>query len=153
MITATTATLVVAAHGNDEQVQFVRLNYGVDRCDSGLEITSREECQMAVELLSLGSLQPWVSSSSNAPPGCAVRESGDSPRWHFNTGAMGTGRPDLAPICKAHGSVPLASLQALNEDHVEPISDDTEDNEREDPHDDLEAHWSEAADIIERLRN
>ncbi|CAL1169035.1 unnamed protein product [Cladocopium goreaui] len=84
--------------------QYVKLPVGANGCPMGSEILTFDECRQAI--LSLG-LKPdpyWTSSYEGLPRHCSLRERpGEGiglERMHFNTANRGSGRDDLAPICR-----------------------------------------------------
>jgi len=73
-------------------------NYG-DVCPDGGDIETEEECRVAVGQLNFdGEIQEWIGDYDQIPQRCSFRESDGC--LHFNPGAAGKGRKDLAPLCK-----------------------------------------------------
>merc|ERR1712039_208222 len=82
---------------------YQKLDFGADACPAGLGIESEGECSAAIASLGVtGGGDPWTGSRTTMPKGCSLQKTTDS--MVFNTGAGGSGRHDLAPICKARGS-------------------------------------------------
>eukprot|EP00435_Cladocopium_sp_Y103_P047832 s619_g14.t1 len=95
------------ATSNVAKQQYVKLPVGANGCPVGSEILTFDECRQAI--LSLG-LKPdpyWTSSYEGLPRHCSLRERpGEGiglERMHFNTANRGSGRDDLAPICRKPG--------------------------------------------------
>eukprot|EP00929_Paragymnodinium_shiwhaense_P046034 TRINITY_DN23467_c0_g1_i1.p1 TRINITY_DN23467_c0_g1~~TRINITY_DN23467_c0_g1_i1.p1 ORF type:complete len:1268 (-),score=383.29 TRINITY_DN23467_c0_g1_i1:188-3991(-) len=83
---------------------YQKLGYGDNGCPAGLEIRSATECEIALESLGMAVGPKWVSVYDGLPRFCSVRESptkDSRERMHFNSANSGTGRNDLAPVCKA----------------------------------------------------
>lgn len=110
-----------------KNAQYQRLAFGAEGCPPGLEITIVQECELAIMGLGIGANPKWVASYPGLPRYCSVREkpAGDGERMHFNSADTGTGRSDLAPICKVGDAGPLAAqkdaesipeLSGLNKD-------------------------------------
>jgi len=84
--------------------RYRKLPLAQDGCPEGLEISSPEECELALEQLGIPAQPAWVSSYPELPRFCSVRENptSDSPeRMHFNRSPSGQGRQDLHPVCRA----------------------------------------------------
>merc|ERR1712232_280258 len=82
---------------------YQKLAQGQNGCPAGSEIQSVDECKMALRLLGYATDPSWVSVFDGLPRHCSLREkttSNDKERMHFNSAPSGTGRQDLAPICK-----------------------------------------------------
>merc|ERR1719428_195397 len=82
---------------------YQKLDYGEDACPEGLEIESESECSEAIAALGItnGGV-PWTGSRTTMPRGCSLQKATDS--MIFNTGEGGSGRHDLAPVCKFTGA-------------------------------------------------
>jgi len=78
---------------------YQKLDYGEDACPEGLEIKSELECSEAISALGVtnGGAQ-WIGSRTTMPKGCSLQEKTNA--MVFNTGEVGSGRHDLAPVCK-----------------------------------------------------
>merc|ERR1712157_538786 len=78
---------------------YQKLDYGEAACLEGLEINSESECSLAIAALGItDGGDPWTGSRTTMPKGCSLQEATDS--MVFNTGEGGSGRHDLAPVCK-----------------------------------------------------
>merc|ERR1719512_667256 len=78
---------------------YQKLDYGEDACPEGLEIESESECSEAIVALGItNGGTPWTGSRTTMPKGCSLQINTDS--RVFNTGEGGSGRHDLAPVCK-----------------------------------------------------
>merc|ERR1712038_1804251 len=76
------------------------LGFGEDACPEGLEIESELECRDAIAALGVtNGATPWTGSRTTMPKGCSLQE--DTDARVFNTGQGGSGRHDLAPVCKS----------------------------------------------------
>lgn len=94
---------------------YMKMDKGVRGCPPGLEITSVDECKVAVTSLGLPIDPAWVSAYPNLPRFCSVRENpaaGSLERLHFNSAAAGQGRNDLAPVCRTVPVIPELSKQS-----------------------------------------
>merc|ERR1712157_143572 len=79
---------------------YQKLDYGEDACPEGLEILSESECGEAIAALGItNGGTPWTGSRTTMPQGCSLQKDTDSKV--FNTGEGGSGRHDLAPVCKS----------------------------------------------------
>jgi len=75
------------------------LGFGEDACPEGLEIESELECRDAIAALGVtNGATPWTGSRTTMPKGCSLQK--DTDARVFNTGQGGSGRHDLAPVCK-----------------------------------------------------
>jgi len=86
--------------------EYQKLNFGADACPAGLEIESESECSEAIASLGVtegGS--PWTGSRTTMPKYCSLQKATDT--MVFNTGSGGSGRHDLAPICRLSGLISL----------------------------------------------
>jgi len=82
---------------------YQKLDYGETACPEGLEIESESECSQAIAALGItDGGDPWTGSRTTMPKGCSLQETTDS--MVFNTGEGGSGRHDLAPVCKFKGT-------------------------------------------------
>merc|ERR1712176_66234 len=82
---------------------YQRLDYGEAACPEGLEIQSESECSQAIAALGItDGGDPWTGSRATMPKGCSLQKATDS--MVFNTGEGGSGRHDLAPVCKFTGT-------------------------------------------------
>lgn len=82
---------------------YEKLDFGENGCPPGREIISAEECEKAIKSMGLMASPKWVSNFDGLPRHCSVRmktDKGSKERMHFNSAASGTGRSDLAPVCK-----------------------------------------------------
>ena len=78
---------------------YQKLGFGKVACPKGLEIESESECRQAIEALGItGGGNPWIGSRTTMPKGCTLQKATDT--MVFNTGEGGSGRKDLAPVCK-----------------------------------------------------
>merc|ERR1712174_159314 len=79
---------------------YQKLDYGEAACPEGLEIESESECSEAIAALGItnGGV-PWTGSRTTMPKGCSLQKETNSKI--FNTGEGGSGRHDLAPVCKS----------------------------------------------------
>lgn len=97
--TASTASATPAA-----KYEYVKLPSGAHSCPIGSEIISFEECRQAILSLGMKADPYWTSSYEGLPRHCSVREHPRAgvglERMHFNTANRGTGRDDLAPVCR-----------------------------------------------------
>jgi len=87
---------------------YQKLDYGEDACPEGLEILSESECSDAIAALGItNGGSPWTGSRTTMPQGCSLQNETDSKI--FNTGEGGSGRHDLAPVCKSvlENDIPL----------------------------------------------
>lgn len=73
---------------------------GVAGCAAGTEIRTKAECQEAIEALGFSPNPMWASSYEGLPRFCSFRETGDE-HMHWNSAPKGSGRGDLAPVCRA----------------------------------------------------
>ena len=86
---------------------YVKLANGVSYCPAGSEITTESECRSALAALGEPNLR-WTGSHSTIPRFCSVRNGRSvstgvvDPNGHFNYADSGTGRNDLAPVCKSN---------------------------------------------------
>merc|ERR1712157_300380 len=91
---------VCKSRGPPEPPNYQKLNYGEDACPEGLEIQSESECSEAIAALGItNGDKPWTGSRTTMPKGCSLQKDTDS--TIFNTGEGGSGRHDLAPVCKS----------------------------------------------------
>merc|ERR1719262_537482 len=87
-------------HGTDK---YQKLNFGADACPAGLEIESEGECSEAIASLGVADGgSPWIGSRTTMPKFCSLQKATDT--MVFNTGNGGSGRHDLAPICRLKGT-------------------------------------------------
>merc|ERR1712194_502360 len=93
---------------------YQKLDYGEDACPEGLEIESESECSEAIADLGItNGGMPWTGSRTTMPKGCSLQKATDS--RIFNTGEGGSGRHDLAPVCKSTGTPePPSDYQKLD---------------------------------------
>jgi len=85
---------------------YQKLDFGADACPAGLEIESEGECSEAIASLGVtDGGDPWTGSRTTMPKGCNLQKATDS--MVFNMGAGGSGRHDLAPICRSSGLISL----------------------------------------------
>merc|ERR1740121_683237 len=83
----------------DGTAKYEKLDFGSEACPAGLEIESEGECSEAIASLGVtdgGS--PWTGSRTTMPKFCSLQKATDS--MVFNLGPGGSGRHDLAPICR-----------------------------------------------------
>merc|ERR1712176_13132 len=94
--------------------EYQRLNYGDVACPAGLEILDESECGEAIAALGItNGGTPWTGSRTTMPQGCSLQKDTDSKI--FNTGEGGSGRHDLAPVCKSGGAPePPSDYQRLD---------------------------------------
>jgi hypothetical protein len=89
-----------ACHVKTELV-YTRLFHGSDGCATGRDISTLQECEVAIKILGLPLEIIFNGSSPEMPRYCSIREGGlyrgDHLNW--NTAAKGSGRTDLAPVC------------------------------------------------------
>merc|ERR1719401_664817 len=79
--------------------EYQKLDYGEDACPEGLGIDSESKCSEAIAALGItNGGAPWTGSRTTMPRGCSLQKATDS--MIFNTGEGGSGRHDLAPVCK-----------------------------------------------------
>merc|ERR1711884_500846 len=82
---------------------YQKLDYGVDACPEGLEILSESKCSDAIAALGItNGGTPWTGSRTTMPKGCTLQKVTNA--MVFNTGEGGSGRHDLAPVCKFTGT-------------------------------------------------
>merc|ERR1712165_670169 len=99
--------------GTPEPPNYQKLDYGEDACPGGLEIESVSECSEAIVALGItNGGTPWTGSRTNMPKGCSLQKATDS--RIFNTGEGGSGRHDLAPVCKFTGTPEPPNYQKLD---------------------------------------
>merc|ERR1712007_76683 len=87
----------------DGTPKYQKLDFGADACPAGLEIESESECSEAIASLGVtegGS--PWTGSRTTMPKYCSLQKATDT--MVFNRGIGGSGRHDLAPICRLTGT-------------------------------------------------
>jgi len=78
---------------------YQKLEFGADACPAGLEIESEGECGEAIASLGVtGGGDPWTGSRTTMPKSCSLQK--ETNTMVFNTGPGGSGRHDLAPICR-----------------------------------------------------
>jgi len=82
------------------RVIYQKLDFGDAACPEGLEILSESECSEAIAALGItNGGNPWTGSRTTMPKGCNLQKNTDA--RVFNTGEGGSGRHDLAPVCKS----------------------------------------------------
>jgi len=102
----TTPTIEPTTPTSGPPSDYQKLDYGEDACPEGLEIQSESECIEAIAALGItNGGTPWIGSRTTMPKGCSLQKETDS--RIFNTGEGGSGRHDLAPVCK---SVPVSDI-------------------------------------------
>lgn len=111
--------------GPEGESLYQRLAPGARGCPLELAITSPQECRAAIESLGILAVPMWVAAYDEVPSGCSVRENispGTLERMHFNSALHGSGRKDLAPVCRrvilnpnAVGSADLTKVTFLPE--------------------------------------
>merc|ERR1712050_656231 len=87
----------------DGTPKYQKLDFGADACPAGLEIESESECSEAI--VSLGVTEggsPWTGSRTTMPKYCSLQKATNT--MVFNKGSGGSGRHDLAPICRLTGT-------------------------------------------------
>jgi len=105
--TTTTITTTTTTAPTDGTPQYQKLNYGADACPAGLEIESEDECSEAIASLGVtDGGAPWIGSRDTMPKFCTLQKHTNT--MVFNWGVSGSGRHDLAPICR------LPKYQKLN---------------------------------------
>jgi len=88
---------------------YQKLDFGEDACPEGLEIESESECSEAIAALGItNGGAPWKGSRTTMPKGCTLQKITNT--MVFNTGEGGSGRHDLAPVCKFTGTSNDGSL-------------------------------------------
>ena len=87
--------------GTDEPpTDYQKLDYGKAARSGGLEICSENECSEAIAAFGVSNGgTPWTGSRTTMPKGCPLQKETDSKI--FNIGEGGSGRHDLAPVCKS----------------------------------------------------
>merc|ERR1719221_711039 len=87
----------------DGTPKYQKLDFGADACPAGLGIESEGECSEAIASLGVtGGGSPWTGSRATMPKFCSLQKATDT--MVFNTGPGGSGRHDLAPICRLKGT-------------------------------------------------
>merc|ERR1719476_34967 len=87
----------------DGTTKYQKLDFGADACPTGLEVESEGECSEAIASLGVtGGGSPWTGSRTTMPKFCSLQKATES--TVFNRGHGGSGRHDLAPICRSKGT-------------------------------------------------
>jgi len=83
------------------EVAYTRLFHGSDGCTPGRDISTLQECEVAIKSLGLPLEIIFNGSSPEMPRYCSIREGGlyRGEHLNWNTAAKGSGRTDLAPVC------------------------------------------------------
>ena len=81
--------------------QYQKLNYRLPSCPAAFEITSQGECSQAITSLGVTAFSIWTGSREGMPRFCSLQKDTDTMIW--NDVDVGTGRHDLAPVCKYTG--------------------------------------------------
>ena len=82
--------------------QYQRLNYWDPGCPAEFEITTEEECRRAITSTGAKDFNALTFSKTTMPRGCSVQKNSNT--MIFNEGTGGSGRNDLAPVCKWTGT-------------------------------------------------
>merc|ERR1712085_74247 len=82
---------------------YQKFDYGEVACPEGLEIESETECSEAIAAFGITEGDnPWTGSRTTMPEGCSLQK--ETNNMVFNMGEGGSGRHDLAPVCKFTGA-------------------------------------------------
>jgi len=97
---------VLGGPGNVDSVLYVRLEFGSNKCEEGLDIADIDECRKAMSLLQLPQMNSddSIVVDSSQPCYCSVQADSVNALYQmrFNEASNGHANSASAPLCRAN---------------------------------------------------